>query len=75
GRGHENLLVINPSLSPHPAFETRVRSFLQQAERKGVQAESLKVPYMDTDARGNLIDGSRVPSIQKFIYDPSKVLC
>ncbi|MHC4929420.1 MAG: LacI family DNA-binding transcriptional regulator [Planctomycetota bacterium] len=69
GRGHENLLVINPSLSPHPAFETRVRSFVQQAERKGVQAESLKVPYMDTDARGNLIDGSRVPSIQKFISD------
>ncbi len=66
-RGHKKLLVINPSLLPHPAFESRASFFMELCRREGVSAESINVPYADMDEQGSLTDGCRVPAIQEFI--------
>lgn len=66
-RGHKKLYVVNPAIGPHPAFESRVRHFVEQSEREGVHVELVHVPYQDTDEQGNLIDGLEVPAIQDFI--------
>jgi LacI family transcriptional regulator len=67
GRGHKKLLVINPSVSHHPAFESRGRCFVDRCRQKGIIAESIKVPFYEMDEQGCLVDGCQVPVIQEFI--------
>jgi DNA-binding LacI/PurR family transcriptional regulator len=66
-RGHKKLVVINPSILPHPPFESRGRCFVDRCRQKGIIAESVKVPFYEMDEQGCLVDGCQIPVIQEFI--------
>jgi DNA-binding LacI/PurR family transcriptional regulator len=66
-RGHKNLLAINPSVTHHPAMETRIQYFTDFAHRRGVETRSINIGFIERDRYDRLIDGSTVENIRNFV--------
>ncbi len=68
-RGHKNILAVNPAASFHPAFTTRVHSFFNTAQKRGVEVDLKEVPFIERDETSRLNDGNEIESVQKFIAE------
>ena len=68
-RGHTRLLAVDPSVSFHSAFHTRVEFFAKTAAKRGIEASIKKVPFMDRDQNQRLRDGADIDVIVDFVSE------
>lgn len=68
-RGHKNVLGVDPSMSHHPAFATRLRFFLTACQENQIKANLAAIPFGDRDVHGRIIEADNIEVILKYISE------